>query len=197
MKGTSKRKRYTPSPQANVKTKRMIFEDKLAKKYQAQRCAKELAREKNKLKKEKAKKENSEEETSIAQLLKEMREDIRKIKTDNEEIKSDNKEIKQSIGQMNNKIKAFEDKQSTTEERTSAAILEIRNEMKTSNSELEKKLMDMKKHNEICEKNRTDKVVETLKPKIRDIEVNSKCDLRNLIREELALQHDAETDGEA
>merc|ERR1712115_40671 len=82
----TKRKRDSPPPRDCVMSKRQIFEDKLSKKYQAQRSAKELAREKNKLKKEKAKKD--EEETSIASLLKEMREDIREIKSDNKEIKT-------------------------------------------------------------------------------------------------------------
>merc|ERR1711954_316726 len=65
----SKRKRDSPPPRDSVKNKRMIFEEKLAKKYQAQGCAKELAREKGKSKKEKQKKDNAEEESSIAILL--------------------------------------------------------------------------------------------------------------------------------
>merc|ERR1711954_254347 len=55
-KGYTKRKRDSPPPKDGIKTKRMIFEDKLARKYQAQRNAKESARNKMKTKKEKTKK---------------------------------------------------------------------------------------------------------------------------------------------
>merc|ERR1711954_38548 len=96
-KGNSKRKRETPSPKASVTDKRKIFEDKLSKKYQAQRCTKELMREKNKLKKEKSKKESSDDDMSIAALMKEMRADIK-------DIKNDNREIKTNMQDMNSKI---------------------------------------------------------------------------------------------
>merc|ERR1711954_469611 len=128
-------------------------------------------------------------ESSIAQLLKE-------IKTDNKEIKNDNKEIKESISQMNTKIKSIEIKQITDDQKTSNEFLQIRNEMKSNNEDIEKKISDLKTMKEMNEKNLTEKVVETLKPKIRDIEVKSKADLRNIIREELALQLEADVDGE-
>merc|ERR1711954_93806 len=104
----------------------MLFEDKLAKKYAAQRCARDNAR--TKAKKEQKKKE--EEEKSIATLLKEMREDIK-------EIKSDNKEIKENLTDMNVKIDKIETKQKEYEHKNDAEFKEIRNEMLAKNKEIQ------------------------------------------------------------
>ena len=49
-KNHSKRKRETPSPKGEVMDKRKLFEEKLARKYQAQRKEKELVRERCKQK---------------------------------------------------------------------------------------------------------------------------------------------------
>merc|ERR1712115_67267 len=107
--------------------------------------------------------------SSISQPLKEMHEDIKEIKSDN--------------------------KEKEHEEKSTAEIKEIRNEMKTNNREIQEIKNYMKTNNDELEKKLTEKVVETLKPRIRDIEVNSKSDLRNLIREELANQLEDEADG--
>merc|ERR1712081_29282 len=108
--------------------------------------------------KEKAKKD--EEEKSIAQLLKEMREDIR-------EIKSDNKEIKENLTDMNHKIDKIETKQKENVDKTNAEFKEIRNEMLTKNREIQELRQEMKTNNSDLEKKLTLSVVETLKPKIR------------------------------
>merc|ERR1711954_45851 len=100
-KGFAKRKRDSPPPRDCVKNKRMIFEDKLARKFQAQCNAKESAREKKKTKKDKMKKESSEDESSMAVLLREIRGDIK-------DIKADNREIKANVQQMNSKIVLIE-----------------------------------------------------------------------------------------
>merc|ERR1711954_486441 len=129
-KGNSRRKSDTPSPKASVTAKRKIFEDKLSKKYQAQRCAKELMREKNKLKKEKSKKESSDDDKSIAALLKEMRDNIK-------DIKSDNRETKTNMQQMNSKIISIETKQKDNKEKTATELQEIRTEMRNNKETLE------------------------------------------------------------
>merc|ERR1711954_372416 len=129
-KGTSKRKRDTPSPKASVTDKRKILEEKLAKKYQAQRCAKGLIREKNKLKKEKSKKESPDKESSFAALLREMRDDIK-------DIKSDNRDIKHNMQQMNTKIVTIETKQKENEEKTATELQEIRTEMRNNQETLQ------------------------------------------------------------
>merc|ERR1711954_284652 len=110
--------------------KRKIFEDKLLKKYQAQRYAKELIREKSKLKKERSKKVSSDDDMSIAALLKEMRADIK-------DIKNDNREIKTNMQDMNSKIVSIETKQRDNEEKTANELQEIRNEMKSNKEKLE------------------------------------------------------------
>merc|ERR1712081_100860 len=138
--------------------------------------------------KEKAKKDD--EETSTAQLLKEMREDIR-------EIKSDNKEIKENLTDMNHKIDKIETKQKENEDKTNAEFKEIRNEMQAKNREIQEMKQEMKTNNSELEKKLTLSVVETLKPKIREIERSSKDDLRNIIREEIASRLEEEADGEA
>merc|ERR1711954_634389 len=119
---TSKRKRDSPPPKDVVKTKRMIYEEKLAQKYKAQRSAKELAREKGKGKKEKSKNKSEDEEQSIAAMLREMRADIREIKTDN-------KEIKTNMQQMNTKIVAMENKQKENELKTATEFTDNRREI--------------------------------------------------------------------
>merc|ERR1711954_226926 len=121
-KGNSKRKRDTPSPKG-VKDKRRIFEDKLASKYKAQRNAKECLR--NRVKKEKPKKE-AEEDESIAQLLREIRGDIKDMKTD---LKVTQKDVQN----MNAKIDVIEKNQKDHEIKTATEINEIRNEMQTNN----------------------------------------------------------------
>merc|ERR1711954_178492 len=110
-KGYTKRKRDSPPPMDGVKTKRMIFKEKLALKYQAQRNAKESARSKMKSKNGKPKKESLDDESSIAILLKEIRGDIKEIKADNREIKNDMKS-------MSSKIETIEKKQLESEEKT-------------------------------------------------------------------------------
>merc|ERR1711954_553100 len=98
------------------------------------------------------------------------------------EIKSDNKEIKMNIMQMNSKISTIETKQKENKEKTNADINDLRDEMKANNREINEIKSVMKNKNEELEKKLTENVVETLKPKIRDIEIHSKTDLRNLIR---------------
>merc|ERR1711954_479828 len=110
-KGYSKRKRDSPLPRDCVKNKRQLFEDKLSKKYQAQRTAKEQARERTKTKKDKVKKDSSEDESLIAVLLREIRGDIK-------EIKADNREIKNNMQDTNAKIIQIEKKQKVTEEKS-------------------------------------------------------------------------------
>merc|ERR1711954_398625 len=110
-----------------VKNKRQLFEEKLSKKYQAQRTAKEQAR--NKTKKDKSKKDSSEDETSIAVLLKEIRGDIK-------EIKADNRDIKNNMQDMNAKILKIENKQKETEEKPTNEFKQIRNEINVNNENL-------------------------------------------------------------
>merc|ERR1711954_235797 len=105
LKANAKRKRNTPSPNINVKDKRKIFEDNLARKYRIQRNAKEMARERTNAKKERKKKDSPEKEDSIAKLLKEMRDDLK-------DIKSDMKESKKNMEEMNLKIKKQKDNKS-------------------------------------------------------------------------------------
>merc|ERR1711954_119664 len=110
-----------------VRNKRQLFEEKLSKKYQAQRTAKEQAR--NKTKKEKLKKDSSEDETSIAALLKEIRGDIK-------DIKADNRDIKNNMQDMNDKIIKIENKQKETEEKSTNEFKIIRNEINVNNENL-------------------------------------------------------------
>merc|ERR1711954_342477 len=110
-----------------------MFEDKLLKKYQAQRWAKELMREKNKLKKERIKKESLDDEMSIAALLKEMRADIK-------DIKNDNREIKTNMQEMNAKIVSIEKKQNDSEQKTANELHEIRYEVRGNKEKLEESI---------------------------------------------------------
>merc|ERR1711954_141808 len=115
-----------PPPKDGLKTKRMICKEKLALKYQAQRNAKESARNRTKTKKEKTKKKSSDDESSIAVLLKEIRGDIKDIKADNREIKNDMKS-------MTSKIETIEKKQQECEEKTANEFKEIRDEIQANN----------------------------------------------------------------
>merc|ERR1711954_439572 len=127
---TSKRKRDSPPPKDVVKTKRMIYEEKLAQKYKAQCSAKELAREKCKGKKDKGKNKSEDEDQYIAAMLREMRADIREIKTDN-------KDIKTNMQQMNTKIVAMELKQRETEQKTTNEFINIQNEMQINKDNMQ------------------------------------------------------------
>merc|ERR1711954_85635 len=125
-----KERRNTPSPKVNLKDKRRIFEDNLANKYRNQRNAKEMAREKSKMKKDRRKKETPEKEDSIAMLLREMRDDIK-------EIKSNSKDIKKNMQEMNTKIVSIENKQKENESKTVIELEEIRNEMQANNATMQ------------------------------------------------------------
>merc|ERR1711954_289790 len=127
---TYKRKRDSPPPKDVVKTKRMIYEEKLAQKYKAQHSAKELAREKCKGKKEKGKNKSEDEDQSIAAMLSEMRADIREIKTDN-------KDIKTNMQQMSTKIVAMENKQRENEQKIATEFIDIRKEIQTNKENMQ------------------------------------------------------------
>merc|ERR1712081_37706 len=144
-KGNSKRKRDTPSPKDSVKDKRRIFEDKLANKYKAQRNAKECMR--NRIKKDKPKKEAPEEEESIAQLLREIRGDIKDMKTDLKDTQKD-------VQNMNAKIDVIEKNQKDHEIKTATELNEIRNEMHTKNIVMQETI--------------TSNILQQLKPQIDD-----------------------------
>merc|ERR1711954_575266 len=148
-RGLSKRKRDSPPPPVDsVKTKRMLFEEKLAKKYQTQRCAKETAR------------------------------------------------IKANLTDMNVKIDKIETKQKENKNKNDAEFKEIRNEMLNKNKEIQDLRQEIMTNNTELEKNITLSVVETLKPKIREIEKNSKAYLLNIICQEIDNQLEEEADAE-
>merc|ERR1711954_268712 len=98
---------------------------------------------------------------------------------------------------MNHKIDKIETKQKENEDKTNAEFKEIRNEMLTKNREIQELRQEMQTNNSELEKKLTLSVVETLKPKIREIERSSKDDFRNIISEEIASRLEEEADGEA
>merc|ERR1711954_42662 len=108
----------------------------------------------------------------------EMKSDLKDLKTD---IRLNNKQIdlnNKKINNVNIKIDAMKNQMKINEEETDRKFEDIRKEIKETN--------------EALEKNVTESVIETVKPRIREIEVSSKIDLRKIIQEELALQNSEE-----
>ena len=92
-----------------------------------------------------------EKDESIAQLLKEMRDDIK-------DIKSDLKDNKKNMLEMSQKIDSMERKQKGNETKTVAKLEELRNEMVSNNTTMQETI-----RNEMVENNTTMK--ETIQPK--------------------------------
>merc|ERR1711954_538116 len=181
--------RRSPSPKPTfARTPRQKFQDQKAKfekledKYRNQRSVKELTKKKGKDEIKKAKSPERKDD-AIMNLLMEMKTDMKDLKADiwlnNKQIDSNNKKIDTldvKIGPMEGRIRE-------NEIETEKKFENIRKEIRDSNTQMEE--------------NATEIVVETLKPKIREIEKNAKSGLRKLIKEELALQKEAEVDEES
>merc|ERR1711954_594749 len=166
-----------------VKDKQRIFEDKLASKYKAQRNAKECLR--NRVKKDKPKKE-AEEDESIAQLLREIRGDIKDMKTDLKDTQKD-------VQNVNAKIDVIEKNQKDHKIKTATEINEIRNEIQTNNTVMQETITsNILQHlkpqideNKKLEETLTTNILKTIQPKVGDETTSLKeNDVKRIIEEE-------------
>merc|ERR1711954_442883 len=138
----------------------------------------------NRAKKDKPKKENEEEE-SIAQMLKEIRGDIKDMKTD---LKVTQKDVQN----MNSKIDLIDKNQKDHEIKTAAGINEIRNEIQTNNAAMQEtiktNILEQLKpqivENKKLEETITNNILKTIQPKDSD-EVTSlkENDVKRIIEE--------------
>merc|ERR1711954_470466 len=173
----SKRKQKSPpevSPKLKVKERKSRFEA-VQEKYRTQRCQKE-SMEKIKLKRDKKQKTNpDEDEDSIASLLKTISADIKTMKVDL-------KESNQKIDSVNDKIHD----------------LEVNAEKSAKANKLQFEMINGKVAR--METNITDRVIEKIDPQIKtlknDLRQDLNDDLRNLVKEEIALRFPEESVGE-
>merc|ERR1711954_165547 len=177
MPSPSKRKRKSPpevSPKLTVKERKSRFEA-VQEKYRNQRCQKE-SREKLKLKRDKKPKSNpDEDDDSIASLLKTISADIKTMKVD--------------LQQSNQKIDSVNDK---------IHDLEVNAEKADKANKLQFEMINGKVAR--METNITDRVIEKIDPQIKtlknDLRQDLNVDLRNLVKEEIAIRFPETADGD-
>merc|ERR1712081_37233 len=173
----SKRKRKSPpavSPKLTVQERKSRFEA-VQEKYRNQRCQKET-REKLKMKRDKKPKASpDEEDESIASLLKRISADINTMKGD---LKVNN----QKIDSVNDKIHDIE-----VNAEKAAKANKLQFEM------INGKVARMETNITDCVIEKIDQQIKTLK---NDLRQDLNVDLRNLVKEEIALRFPEEREGE-
>merc|ERR1712081_170090 len=177
MSSPSKRKRKSlpeVSPKLTVQERKSRFKA-VQEKYRNQRCQKET-REKLKMKRDKKPKASpDEDEESIASLLKRISADINTMKVDL-------KENNQKIDSVNDKIKD----------------IEVNAEKATKANKLQFEMINGKVAR--METTITDRVIEKIDPQIKtlknDLRQDLNVDLRNLVKEEIALRFPEKADGD-